>query len=110
MRKITLSVIASIVSLASFSQTIDNRITNAINSGDWLALDSIYNAAPKDSIMSFLDVYSRALIGNRLNRPDVSIPAFGELLNNHSANLDLGNLLNSSVMLSMDLSISLIHI
>lgn len=104
MRKITLSVIASIVSLASFSQTIDNRIANAINSGDWLALDSIYNAAPKDSIMSFLDVYSRALIGNRLNRPDISIPAFGELLNNHSANLDLGNLLNSSVMLSMDLS------
>ena len=104
MRKITLSVIASILSFACFAQTIDSRIANAINSGDWIALDSIYNAAPKDSIMPFLEVYSRALIGNRLNRPDVSIPAFGELLNNHSVNLDLGNLLNSSVMLSMDLS------
>lgn len=104
MRKIILSVVASIVSLVSLAQTIDNRIANAMNSGDWFALDSIYNAAPKDSIMPFLEVYSRALIGNRLNRPDVSIPAFGELLNNHSANLDLGNLLNSSVMLSMDLS------
>ncbi|MDE6118508.1 MAG: retropepsin-like domain-containing protein [Muribaculaceae bacterium] len=104
MRKIILSVIVSILSLASFAQTIDNRIAHAMNSGDWFALDSIYNAVPKDSIMPFLEVYSRALIGNRLNRPDVSIPAFGELLNNHSENLDLGNLLNSTVMLSMDLS------
>lgn len=104
MRKILLSFIASILPLAGFAQSIDERIANAMNYGDWFALDSIYNAAPKDSIMPFLEVYSRALIGNRLNRPDISIPAFGELLNTHSANLDLSNLLNSSVMLSMDLS------
>lgn len=104
MRKIFLSIIIAFCGLACTAQSIDERIANAMNTGDWIALDSIYNAAPKDSIMPFLEVYSRALIGNRLNRPDVSIPAFGELLNNHSANLDLSNLLNSSVMLSMDLS------
>ncbi len=104
MRNIFLSVIIAIFGLNCGAQSIDERLAKAMNTGDWIALDSIYNAAPKDSIMPFLEVYSRALIGNRLNRPDISIPAFGELLNNHSANLDLGNLLNSSVMLSMDLS------
>ena len=104
MRKLFLSIIIAVCGLACTAQSIDERIANAMNCSDWIALDSIYNAAPKDSIMPFLEVYSRALIGNRLNRPDISIPAFGELLNNHSANLDLSNLLNSSVMLSMDLS------
>ncbi len=102
--KLTTTIIIAICGLACTAQSIDERIVNAMNTGDWIALDSIYNAASKDSIMPFLEVYSRALIGNRLNRPDVSIPAFGELLNKHSANLDLSNLLNSSVMLSMDLS------
>lgn len=104
MRKILLSFFSLMLSLASFAQSVDERIANAMNSGDWFALDFIYNAVPKDSIMPFLEVYSRALIGNRLNRPDISIPAFDELLHSHSASLDLGNLLNSSVMLSMDLS------
>lgn len=104
MQKILLSFIAPILSLSSFAQTVNEHIANAMNTGDWLALDSIYNTAPKDSIMPFLEVYSRALIGNRLNRPDISIPAFGELMNTHSTNLGLSNLLNSSVMLSMDLS------
>lgn len=75
-----------------------------MNTSDWFALDSIYNEAPKGSINPFLEVFSRGLIGNRLNRPNVSIPAFEELLNNYSASLDLSNLLNSAVMLSMDYS------
>ena len=86
------------------AQTYDEQIANAMNSGDWFALDSVYNEVPKDSIWDFLEVYSRCLIGNRLNRPDVSIPAFGELLNNHSQDLDLDNLLSSSLMFAGDLS------
>lgn len=75
-----------------------------MNEGDWFALDSIYSSTPKDSIHPFLEVFSRCLLGNRFNRPDVSIPAFAELLNNHSESLGLENLLNSAVMFSMDLS------
>lgn len=104
MRKLLLYVIITISALASTAQTIDERIANAINTSDWFALDSIYNKAPKDSIDPFLEVFSRGLLGNRLNRSDVSIPAFEELLNNYSARLDLSNLLNSAVMLSMDYS------
>jgi len=104
MRKLLLSVLLSISTLASSAQSIDERIANAMNSSDWFTLDSIYNEVPKDSISPFLEVFSRGLLGNRLNRPDVSIPAFEELLNNYSASLDLSNLLNSAVMLSMDYS------
>ena len=104
MKKIFILITAIFSSLVGYSQSYDERIAEAMNAGDWFALDSIYNAAPKDSIWSFLEVYSRCLIGNRLNRPDVSIPAFAELFNTQSEQLDLGNLLNSAMMFSMDLS------
>lgn len=73
-----------------------------MNQADWFALDSIYAGTPHDSISPFLEIYSRCLIGNRFNRPDVSIPAFQELLNTQS--LDLGNLVASAHMFGMDLS------
>lgn len=104
MKKIFLLITAMFFSIAGYSQSYDERIAEAMNTADWFALDSIYKSAPKDSIWSFLDVYSRCLIGNRLNRPDVSIPAFGELFNTQSEQLDLGNMLNSAMMFSMDLS------
>lgn len=91
-------------SLLCAAQTVDERIAATMNSSNWFALDSIYSQAPVDSINPFLEVFSRALVGNRLNRPDVSVPAFEELLENYSEALDLGNLLNSAVMLSIDYS------
>ena len=86
------------------AQSVDERIGKAMNEGDWFALDSIYSSTPKDSIHPFLDVFSRCLLGNRFHRHDISIPAFAELLNSHTENLGLENLLNSAVMFSMDLS------
>ena len=88
----------------SNAQSTDEKIAEAMNNSDWFALDSLYQTEPKDSISEFLEIFSRCLIGNRLNRPDVSIPAFAELFNTQSENLDLGNLLNSSMMFAMDLS------
>lgn len=104
MRKFFVLILLSIFSFSSQAQTYDERLAAAMNAGDWFALDSVYKAAPKDSVMPFLEVFSRALIGNRLNRPDVSIPAFEELFRSYSSYLDLNNLLNSAVMYSMDLS------
>lgn len=97
------SLIALSFAFASFAQSYNERLANAMNTGDWFALDSIYNVAPKDSIMPFLEVFSRCLIGNRLNRPDISIPAFDQLFKEHSSSLDLGNLLSSTVMFATDL-------
>ena len=88
----------------AFPQSYDEKIAQAMNESDWFKLDSLYKETPKDSISEFLEVYSRCLIGNRLNRTDISIPAFSELFNNHSHELDLSNLISSSIMFAMDLS------
>lgn len=102
MRKFILSLLVGIFSISSYSQSIDEQIGNAMNASNWFALDSLYNSTPKDSINPFLEIFSRCLIGNRFNRPDISIPAFQELLN--SGQLDLGNLVSSVHMFGMDLS------
>lgn len=104
MKKSVIIFLILFLSIKLFSQSYNDKIANAINSGDWIALDSIYNETPKDSISDFLALYSRCLIGNRLNRPDVSIPAFKELFNNYTQNMELGNLISSVLMFSMDLS------
>lgn len=75
-----------------------------MNNSDWFALDSLYRTEPRDSVSDFLEIFSRCLIGNRLNRPDVSIPAFTELFNTQLENPDLGNMISSSMMFAMDLS------
>ena len=103
MRKILFYLLITLSSVISNAQSFDERLAAAMNSGDWFALDSIYNSAPKDSISDFIEIYSRCLIGNRLNRPDVSIPAFTELFNNQASQLDLNNILNSAMMFAMDL-------
>ncbi len=103
MRKGLFYLLITLSSVTSNAQSYDERLAAAMNSGNWFALDSIYNAAPKDSISDFVEVYSRCLIGNRLNRPDVSIPAFTELFNNQASQLDLNNILNSAMMFAMDL-------
>lgn len=101
-RKFFLFALVGFVSLSAYSQSIDEKIGNAMNASDWFALDSLYNSTPKESINPFLEIFSRCLIGNRLNRTDISIPAFQELLN--SGQLDLGNLISSVHMFGMDLS------
>lgn len=88
----------------AFSQNYSEKIAQAMNESDWFKLDSLYNVTPKDSISGFLEVYSRCLIGNRLNRLDISIPAFSELFNNYSQDLDFNNLISSAIMFGMDLS------
>ncbi len=101
-RKILISALLCLSSLTVRPQSADEKIGRAMNAADWFALDSIYHATPKDSINPYLEVFSRCLIGNRLNRPEVSIPAFAELLNSQS--LDLGNLVSVVHMFGMDLS------
>ncbi|MDE7166014.1 MAG: retropepsin-like domain-containing protein [Bacteroidaceae bacterium] len=89
--------------LTTSAQSYDERIANAMNTNDWFALDSIYKESPKDSITPFLEVFSRCLIGNRFNRPDISLPAFEQLFNEHSESLGLDNLLSSTLMFATDL-------
>lgn len=104
MKKLFFILALALSPFTANAQSIDERIGTAMNSSDFFGLYDIYHNAPKDSINPFLEVFSRCLIGNRFNRPDISIPAFDELLKKQSENLDLNLLLQSSVMFSMDLS------
>lgn len=104
MKKVFLIFTIMLSCFAAKAQSIDERIGTAMNSSDFFGLHDIYYNAPQDSINPFLEVFSRCLIGNRFNRPDISIPAFDELLKTQTEMLDLNLLLQSSVMYSMDLS------
>ncbi len=104
MKKLYTFIAIVAVSISAIAQSIDERIGAAMNESDYFGLSDAYNSANKDSINPFLEVLSRCLIGNRFNRPDISIPAFDELLKTQSENLDLNLLIQSSVMYSMDLS------
>ena len=103
-RIIVFTLIIALSGIATKAQNIDERLGSAMNSSDFFGLYDIYHGTPKDSINPFLEVFSRCLIGNRFNRPDISIPAFDELLKNQSENLDLNLLLSSAMMYSRDLS------
>lgn len=107
MRSITASLTSLLLSICAFgagAQSADERVAAAMNNADWFALDSIMNVTPRDSVTDFLEVFSRCLTGNRLNRPDVSIPAFGELLSTHGGAIGLANLTSSAMMFALDLS------
>lgn len=104
MKKLILIFTIMLSCFVAKAQCIDERIGTAMNTSDFFGLHDIYYSTPKDSISPFLEVFSRCLIGNRFNRPDISIPAFDELLKTQSEMLDLNLLLQSSVMYSMDLS------
>ena len=92
------------LSLTAFAQSVDEKLGSAMNSSDFFGLYDTYNNTDKATINPFLEVFSRCMIGNRFNRPDISIPAFDELLKTQSENLDLNLLLQCSAMYSMDLS------
>lgn len=87
-----------------YARSYDGQILDAISTGEWLKLDSICKRISKDSITPFLDVYSRGLIAHHLNRTDISINAFNELLDLYTDSLDSGRLLNTALMFGMDLS------
>lgn len=104
MKKLSLIITILLSCFVARAQSVDERIATAMNTSDFFGLHDVYCSTPKDSINPFLEVFSRCLIGNRFNRPDISIPAFDELLKTQSEMLDLNLLLQSSVMYSMDLS------
>ncbi len=104
MKRFLMAAMVAAVGIGAGAQSVDERLGAAMNSSDFFGLYDVYHAAPKDSIHPFLEVFSRCMIGNRFNRPDISVPAFDELLTAQSGFLDPNLFLQSAVMYSMDLS------
>ena len=104
MKKLLFLIIIAIVCIAAKAQSIDERLGSAMNSSDHFGLYDAYYGAPRDSISPFMEIFSRCMIGNRFNRPDISIPAFNRLIKRHSGDLGPELRLQCAVMYSMDLS------
>lgn len=102
MKRVFIYFFILISSFSVKSQSFDAQIADAMERNDWFMLDSIYRVAPEGSITDFLEVYSRCLIGNRLNRPEVSIPAFEALLDAYYERLSLKQVVSSAVMCAFD--------
>lgn len=100
-RFILLLIFTFAAAFAANSKSPEKQIKDAMEASDWLALDSIYKTVPKNSISEFLDLFSRFLIGNRLNRPEISIPAFEQLYTNHSKKLS--NITPYAILCAIDL-------
>lgn len=82
----------------------DRKIADAVDSADWLALDSLRSCLPHDSISPMLEVYSRCMTGFWLNRPDEALGGFRELFATHGSSLTPDMKLRSGVMFAMALS------
>ena len=74
LKSILTALFILICAATATARSANERIADAMNRSDWFELESIIDETPKDSIMDFLEVFARCLLGNRLNRPDLSLP------------------------------------
>ena len=86
------------------AQSADEVIASDVNTGQWFALDRHLSEIPADSVSPFMGLIGRAFAATKFNRPEVSVEAFEELLNNHSESLGLSNILMMSHFMATDLS------
>lgn len=88
----------------SSAQSANEVIATDINNGQWFALEKHLNEFPADSVSPFMGLIGRAFAATKFNRPDVSVVAFDNLLNNHSEKLGLSNIILMSHFMASDLS------
>ncbi len=60
-----ITFIALLLSIGQAAGAIgtDRKIADAVDSADWLALDSLRSSLPRDSISPMLEVFSRCMTG-----------------------------------------------
>lgn len=87
-----------------FAQSANDIIASDVNTGQWFALDRHLAEIPADSVSPFMGLIGRAFAATKFNRPEASVEAFEELLNNHSESLGLSNILMMSHFMAADLS------
>lgn len=86
------------------AQSANEVIASDVNKGQWFALDRHLAEIPADSVSPFMSLIGRAFAATKFNRPEASVEAFEELLNNHSESLGLSNILMMSHFMASDLS------
>lgn len=82
------------------AQKADMRLGQLLNGGDWFALKSEYPVL-KDSVRTpILRLMSEAMLGYYFNRPDQAVASVDSLLQNHQAELGLGNITSMLILKS----------
>ncbi len=87
-----------------YAQSADEIIATDVNTGEWFALEHHLDELPTDSVSPFMSLIGRAFAATKFNRPEESVVAFEDLLNNHSEDLGLGSILMMSHFMANDLS------
>ena len=86
------------------AQSANEVIASDVNNGQWFVLDRHLTEIPADSLSPFMGLVGRAFASTKFNRPEESVEAFETLLNNHSENLGLSNIILMSHFMAADLS------
>lgn len=92
-----------LVAVAMQAQNADRRISALIGENRWFDLAHELKVTPKDSVSPFIRKLALAMTHHHFNRPDSACAVFGDLLNNHQAEL-AGNTLNIAVLTGMNLA------
>lgn len=88
----------------SNAQSANEIISSDVNNGQWFALNRHLAELPSDSVSPFMGLIGRAFASTKFNNPEASVAAFEDLLNNHSEDLGLSNIIMMSHFMASDLS------
>lgn len=101
---ICIALIGFVFCVNIYAQSTNEIIASDVNTGQWFALERHLAEFPTDSVSPFMRLIGRAFTASKFNRPGESVEAFEELLNNHSENLGLSNIIFMSHLMANDLS------
>lgn len=91
--------IALFTTVVATAQTADEKVGSLINQGKWFELREFYETNT-DSVIPFLDSFARTMLGHFFNNPKQTLTYGADLLNNHSTEMGLGNVVSIGHIMS----------
>lgn len=94
MKNILFFISLYIISLTSYAQSADEKVAEAINSGDFFLLDERYSSLKEEMQSPMLKTFSEALLNAVLNRPQQAVEYIDLLVANHQDEIGFDNVKN----------------
>ncbi|MDE6702459.1 MAG: retropepsin-like domain-containing protein [Muribaculaceae bacterium] len=102
MKKLIALLIPAFVTIASYSQSADERVGDMMNNSQWFELRD-YFKTNNDSVSPFLEDFAQAMLAHFFNNPSEAISRSLSLMKNHLKELDIDNLIAVSQMTALNL-------
>lgn len=77
----------------TYAQTTNEKVGAMLNGSKWFELREFYETNT-DSVMPFLDSFAKTMLGHFFNNPEQTLTYGADLLNNHSSEMGLGNVVS----------------